>query len=94
MAATRRRCCLRLILPLLLLLCPGLLVAAEQVALVEVFVEQRPGVSALLQGEVVESRPGRWSSEHRDQDKQDLEGELVLVSGSHLIYFCASDGLL
>ncbi|KAM7391116.1 hypothetical protein PAMP_021832 [Pampus punctatissimus] len=66
-------------LPLLLLLCPGLLVVAEQVALVKVFVEQRPGVSALLQGEVVESSAGSWSSEHRDEDGEDLEGELVLV---------------
>lgn len=64
-------------LPLLLLRWPGLLVEAEQVALVEVFVEQRPGVSALLQGEVVE--PGRGSSEHRDEEPEELEGDLVLV---------------
>lgn len=57
--------------PLLLLLrWPGLLFAAEQVALVEVFLEQRPDASALLQGEVVES-----GSEKRDE----LRGELVLV---------------
>lgn len=81
-AVARRRCCLWLILPLLPMLCPGLLlvVAAEQVALVEVFVEQRPGVSALLQGEVVEPSAGSWSSEHRDEDGEELEGELVLVS--------------
>lgn len=77
---------LRLILPLLPLLCPGLqppVEAAEQVALVEVFVEQRPGVSALLQGEVVESSPGSWSSEHRDEEGEELQGELVLVGGSN-----------
>ncbi|CAK6983737.1 RING finger protein 215 [Scomber scombrus] len=80
-------CCLRLILPLLLLLCPGLqpaVEAAEQVALVEVFVEQRPGVSALLQGEVVESSPGSWSSEHRDEEGEELQGELVLVRDDKL----------
>ncbi|XP_042344233.1 RING finger protein 215 isoform X2 [Plectropomus leopardus] len=71
------RCCLWLTLPLVLLRWPGLLVAAEQVALVEVFLEQRPGVSTLLQGEVVES--GSWSSEHREGDRDELEGELVLV---------------
>ncbi|XP_034548339.1 RING finger protein 215 isoform X2 [Notolabrus celidotus] len=65
---------LLLLLLLLLLRCSGLLVAAEQVAVVEVFLEQRPGVSALFEGEVVES-----SSEHRDEDQEELEGELVLV---------------
>ncbi|XP_031161484.1 RING finger protein 215 isoform X2 [Sander lucioperca] len=69
-------CCLWVTLPLVLLRWPGLLVAAEQVALVEVFLEQRPGVSALLQGEVVESGRGSRSSGHRDEE---LEGELVLV---------------
>ncbi|XP_029366734.1 RING finger protein 215 isoform X1 [Echeneis naucrates] len=64
------------LLPLLLLRCSGLLVAAEQVALVEVFLEEPPGVSALLQGEVVE--PGRGS--RSSEDREELEGELVLVS--------------
>ncbi|XP_078107553.1 RING finger protein 215 isoform X1 [Sander vitreus] len=76
MALARCWCCLWVTLPLVLLRWPGLLVAAEQVALVEVFLEQRPGVSALLQGEVVESGRGSRSSEHRDEE---LEGELVLV---------------
>ncbi|XP_073321867.1 RING finger protein 215 isoform X1 [Pagrus major] len=76
MATARCWCFLRVTLPLLLLRWPGLLVAAEQVAQVEVFLEQRPGVSAVLQGEVVE--PSK-SSEHPDEDQEELEGELVLV---------------
>uniref|UniRef100_UPI0037E86F71 RING finger protein 215 n=1 Tax=Semicossyphus pulcher TaxID=241346 RepID=UPI0037E86F71 len=75
MASSRCWCCLWVTFPLLLLLCSGLLVVAEQVAVVEVFMEQRPGVSALLQGEVVESSGGSSSSE----DQEELEGELVLV---------------
>lgn len=79
-------CFLRVTLPLLLLRWPGLLVAAEQVAVVEVFLEQRPGVSTVLQGEVVESSKGSKSSEHRDEDQEELEGELVLVSQT--VYNC------
>lgn len=45
----------------------------------EVFLEQRPGVSALLQGEVVESSRVSGTSEHQDEDREELEGELVLV---------------
>lgn len=72
-----RWCCLWVTL---LLRCPGLLVAVEQVALVEVFLEQqRPGESALLQGEVVESSRDGKSSEHREEDPEELEGDLVLV---------------
>lgn len=67
-------------LPLLLLRWPGLPAAAEQVALVEVFLEQRPGASDLLQGEVVESSRGGGSSEQRDEEREELEGDLVLVS--------------
>ncbi|CAJ1069388.1 RING finger protein 215 [Xyrichtys novacula] len=69
------------LLPLLLLLlrCPGLLVTAEQVAVVEVFLEQRPDVSALFEGELVEASGGSRSSEHRDDEQEELEGELVLV---------------
>ncbi|KAM4576898.1 RING finger protein 215 [Odontesthes bonariensis] len=63
-------------IPLVLFWWPGLLVAAEDVALVEVFLEQRPGVSALLQGEVVEASR---SSEPRNQGEDELEGNLVLV---------------
>ncbi|XP_040898151.1 RING finger protein 215 isoform X2 [Toxotes jaculatrix] len=75
MASARYWCFLGVTLPLVLLRWPGLLVAAEQVALVEVFLEQRPGVSALLQGEVVEpSGDSRTPGE-----REDLEGELVLV---------------
>ncbi|XP_022608508.1 RING finger protein 215 isoform X2 [Seriola dumerili] len=75
MASARCWCCLWLTLPLLLLRWPGLLVTAEQVALVEVFLEQPPDVSTLLQGEVVGSSGGSRSSE----DREELEGELVLV---------------
>lgn len=81
MALARCCRCLWVTLPLLLLRCPGLLVAAAaaagQVALVEVFVEQRPDVSSVLQGEVVESSRG---SEQGDEGKEELEGDLVLVS--------------
>ncbi|XP_044051112.1 RING finger protein 215 isoform X3 [Siniperca chuatsi] len=79
MASARCWCRLWVTLPLLLLRWPGLLVAAEQVALVEVFLDQRPGVSALLQGEVVESSRVSRSLEHREEDREELEGELVLV---------------
>ncbi|XP_070690566.1 RING finger protein 215 isoform X2 [Pempheris klunzingeri] len=82
MASARCRCCLWVTVPLLLLRWPGpglLVAAAEQVALVEVFLEQRPGVSALLQGEVVQSSAAGRSSEPRDEDREELEGELVLV---------------
>ncbi|TNN58192.1 RING finger protein 215 [Liparis tanakae] len=75
MALARCRCWCRLwaTLPLVLLRWPGPLVAAEQVALVEVFLEQRPVVSALLQGEVV-VESGRSA-----EDREELQGELVLV---------------
>ncbi|XP_034728805.1 RING finger protein 215 isoform X2 [Etheostoma cragini] len=76
MAPDRCWCCFWVTLPLVLLRGPGLLVAADQVAQVEVFLEQRPGVSALLQGDVLESGRGGRSSEDRDEE---LEGELVLV---------------
>lgn len=66
--------------PLLLLLrWPGLLAAAEQVALLEVYLEHRPGVSALLRGQVVESSRRDKSSEPRVEDQEELEGNLVLV---------------
>lgn len=72
--------CLCLPLPLLLLLLllpwPGLRVDAEQVALVEVVLEQRPSVSTLLQGEVVEPSRG---SEQQEDGAESLEGDLVLV---------------
>ncbi|KAM8864975.1 RING finger protein 215 [Synchiropus picturatus] len=64
----------RLLTPLLVLLplsWTGPLVSAEQVALVEVFVEQRVAVTVEFHGDVVES-----SSENREED---LEGELVLI---------------
>lgn len=72
-----------LLLLLLLQRTPGLtllLAGAEQVALVEVFLEQRPGVSALLHGDVVESSPASSSYEQRDEMPEQLEGQLVLVS--------------
>ncbi|CAI5649218.1 unnamed protein product [Oreochromis niloticus] len=78
--ASPRWCRLGVSLPLLLLLrWSGLLAVAEQVALVEVFLEQRPGASDLLQGEVVESSLGGGSSEQRDEEREELEGDLVLV---------------
>ncbi|XP_004555711.2 RING finger protein 215 isoform X1 [Maylandia zebra] len=80
--ASPRWCCLGVSLPLLLLLLlrwPGLLAVAEQVALVEVFLEQRPDASDLLQGEVVESSLGGGSSEQRDEEREELEADLVLV---------------
>uniref|UniRef100_A0A1A7WRH5 Ring finger protein 215 n=1 Tax=Iconisemion striatum TaxID=60296 RepID=A0A1A7WRH5_9TELE len=73
--ALARFCCLGIMIPLLLLRWSGLLLAAEQVALVEVFLEHRPGVSALIQGEVVGSTRGIRSSE----ELEELEGKLVLV---------------
>lgn len=82
--ASPRWCCLGVSLPLLLLLLlrwPGLLAVAEQVALVEIFLEQRPDASDLLQGEVVESSLGGGSSEQRDEEREELEADLVLVSG-------------
>ncbi|XP_045889675.1 RING finger protein 215 isoform X2 [Micropterus dolomieu] len=77
-SSTRSWGCFWVTLPLLLRW-PELLVAGEEVALVEVFLEQRPGVSALLQGEVVESSRVSGTSEHQDEDREELEGELVLV---------------
>ncbi|XP_004086492.3 RING finger protein 215 isoform X1 [Oryzias latipes] len=62
------------LLLLLLLRWPGLL-AAEQVAVLEVLLEEQPGVSALLRGEVVESS-GDGSE---GGEREELEGNLVLV---------------
>ncbi|RVE67734.1 hypothetical protein OJAV_G00084850 [Oryzias javanicus] len=65
------------LLPPLLLLLLGLraAAAAEQVAVLEVSLEQQPGVSARLQGEVLESsRDGSGGAE-----QEELEGNLVLV---------------
>ncbi|XP_043967136.1 RING finger protein 215 isoform X1 [Gambusia affinis] len=81
--ASARRCCLCLPSPVVLLLLlrwPGLLVAAKQVALVEVFLDHQPAVSTLLQGEVVSSR-GIKSSETRNEEQEELEGNLVLIGG-------------
>ncbi|XP_068995281.1 RING finger protein 215 [Embiotoca jacksoni] len=77
--AIARWCCFWVTIRLLLLRWPGLLITAEQVALVEVFLEQGAGVSALLQGEVVESSKGSMRSEYRDEDLEELQGDLVLV---------------
>uniref|UniRef100_A0A3P9J073 Uncharacterized protein n=1 Tax=Oryzias latipes TaxID=8090 RepID=A0A3P9J073_ORYLA len=62
------------LLLLLLLRWPGLL-AAEQVAVLEVLLEEQPGVSALLRGEVVESSGDGSEGGEREA----LEGNLVLV---------------
>ncbi|XP_054895505.1 RING finger protein 215 isoform X2 [Poeciliopsis prolifica] len=80
--ASAGRCCLCLPSPVVLLLLlrwPGLLVAAKQVALVEVFLEHQPAVSTLLQGEVVESSRGRKSPEIRNEQQEELEGNLLVV---------------
>lgn len=80
MASAQSGCCVWLTLAVLLLLrCSRLLVAAEQVAVVEVFMKQQPGVSFLLEGEVVESSGGSGSSEPRDEEQEELEEELVLI---------------
>lgn len=74
-------------LSLLLLRCPGLtllLLEAEEVALVEVYLEQRSEVGAWLHGEVVEASKDRNSVDHQDYDRESLEGELVLVSPSNV----------
>lgn len=87
MSSTRGLYVLWVSLPLLLLLCPGLpllLLEAEEVALVEVYLEQPSDVSALLHGEVVESSRDSGSIEHQDYDRESLEGELVLVSVSNV----------
>ncbi|XP_047448044.1 RING finger protein 215 [Mugil cephalus] len=68
--------CFWVTLALLQLRWLGLMVAAEQVALLEVFLEQRPDVKAQLQGEVVESSR---KPEDRDEDQEELEGDLILV---------------
>lgn len=83
MSSTQGLCLLWVMLSLLLLRCPGLtslLLEAEEVALVEVYLEQRSDVSALLHGEVVESSKDSNSIDHQDYDRETLEGELVLVS--------------
>lgn len=87
MSSTRGLCVLWVSLPLLLLRCPGLtllLLEAEEVALVEVYLQQPSDVSALLHGEVVESSRDSGSIEHQDYDRETLEGELVLVSLSNV----------
>ncbi|XP_072289655.1 RING finger protein 215-like isoform X2 [Eucyclogobius newberryi] len=69
--------------PLLGLLCGalcGALAAAEQLALLEVFVEQRAGVST-LQGQLL--HPGE-GSEPRGHQAERLEGALVLVHHDQL----------
>ena len=64
-----------------------MLVTGEQVAVVEVCVtEERPIISAVLQGQLVEARQGGVPG-HDDNSfgKQlDLEGDLILVS--HFIH--------
>lgn len=71
----------------MLLRCPGLtllLLEAEEVALVEVYLEEPSHVSALLHGQVVESSRDSASIEHQDYGRETLEGELVLVSLSNI----------
>ncbi|XP_055017388.1 RING finger protein 215 isoform X2 [Boleophthalmus pectinirostris] len=69
--------------PLLGLLCGmcGVLAAAEQLALLEVLVEQRPGIST-LQGQLLHPRKG---SEQQGREAEGLEGALVLVHHDELI---------
>lgn len=57
-----------------------LLVTGEQVAVVEVSLqEQRAVTSAVLQGEVVEASWDSIPNKHNEEEP-DLEGDLVLVS--------------
>lgn len=87
MSSTRALYLLWVTLSLLLLRCPGLtllLLEAEEVALVEVYLEEPSHVSALLHGQVVESSRDSGSIEHQDSDRETLEGELVLVSLSNV----------
>lgn len=87
MSSTQGLCLRWVTLSLLLLRCPGLtllLLEAEEVALVEVYLEQRSDVSSLLHGEVVESSKDSNSIDHQDYDRETLEGELVLVSLSNV----------
>ena len=60
-----------------------MLVTGEQVAVVEVCVtEERPIISAVLQGQLVEARQGGVPG-HNDNSygkQHDLEGDLILVS--------------
>lgn len=87
MSSTEGLCLLWVSLSLLLLRCPGLsllLLEAEEVALVEVYLEQRSDVSALLHGEVVESSKDSNGVDRQDYDRETLEGELVLVSLSNV----------
>ncbi|XP_056131532.1 RING finger protein 215 isoform X2 [Lampris incognitus] len=75
-------CCLCVTFWLPAALWTAALVAAEQVALVEVYVEERAEVSAVLQGEVVDSgRDGSSSTAFKtnEKHKKDLEGDLILV---------------
>ncbi|XP_014025968.1 RING finger protein 215 isoform X3 [Salmo salar] len=57
-----------------------LLVTGAQVALVEILLRERPDVSTVLQGEVLEAN---WESssvpEKHNQQEHDLEGDLILV---------------
>lgn len=87
MSSTRASYLLWVTLSLLLLRCPGLtllLLEAEEVALVEVYLEQPSHVSALLHGQVVESSRDSGNIEHQDDGRETLEGELVLVSLSNM----------
>ncbi|CAG07786.1 unnamed protein product [Tetraodon nigroviridis] len=80
-------CLVWVTLSLLLLRCPGLtllLLQAEEVALVEVYLERRPEVGAWLHGEVVEARKDSNSVDPQDNDRETLEGELVLVQDEEI----------
>ncbi|KAJ0019670.1 hypothetical protein NQD34_007239 [Periophthalmus magnuspinnatus] len=76
MAEAARWSCLCPLLGLLF----GVLAAAEQLALLEVLVEQRPGVST-LQGQLLHPRKG---SELQGREAEGLEGALVLVHHGEL----------
>lgn len=86
MAAGRCCCCLWPSVLLLLRVWPGLL-AAEQVAVIEIFLEQRPGVSALLQGELLVPSEGSWISQLQEDVSAKLQGELVLMSLSEGVVY-------
>lgn len=88
MSSTRALCILWVTWSLLLLRCPGLtllLLEAEEVALVEVYLQQPSHhVGALLHGQVVDSSRDSAGIEHQDCDRETLEAELVLVGLSHV----------
>lgn len=57
----------------------GLIVTGEQAALVEVLISEPRAVSALLQGEVLETSWDNVPQKLNNHEEHDLEGELILL---------------